>query len=459
MIRRYALIIIVGLLTFYSCQVYKEGREGILPDLPAPAGHNPAFIVDVKDVNSHDIKDPRVIISSIEAKSGDKVRLNVHFFDQNSFFMTGAAAGEWLKKWCKGTVITNGVEFPVEKMTVRESSIKDRKPIALALVMDHSGSMGEDRAYACQDAAIELIRTMKPIDAMTIIKYDGKVSLETPLTTSQSVLLSGLKRNGLEGFGGMTAVADAVMLGIDEISKADSSMQRVIVIFTDGNDNSSTFLVPDVIKKANDKNVMVCAIDFGYGINPGYMEQYSKGTGGMYHHIYKKDEFKLTFDDMYKRFEYFYIVEFEQPDYGDHKLVLSMCLKDKVVSDTLQFNNLPDIGFINLLNVYFDTDKSSIKSESSKAIKKVAAMMKLYPGMKIELRGHTDKNNRTGDQNYNLKLSQTRADAVKQSLTKEGIGENRILASGFGDTKPVADNDTPEGRARNRRTEFVILSK
>lgn len=449
------------ILFLNSClpPVYREGRESVLPDLAPPTDYNPIFITDIKDVNSHNITEPKLVISSIDIKKSDKIRLNVHFFDQNKYFMTGATQAEWLKKWCKGTIITNGIEVPIEKMTIRESSIKDRKPIALALVMDHSGSMGEDRAYESQDAAIDLIKSMKSGDAMALIKYDNVVSLESPLTASPSLLLSNLKRNGLEGFGGMTAVNDAIMMAIDEISKADPSMQRVVMVFTDGQENASKSSVAEVVQKAKDKNVIICAIDYGYGINKGYMEQFSKGTGGMYHHIYQKNEFKLAFDDLYKRFEYFYIVEFEQPDYGDHQVILTMCLPNNEIRDTISFNNLPDIGFINLLNVYFDTDKSTIKSESSKAIKKVAAMMKLYPGMRIELRGHTDSNNRTGDPNHNLKLSQSRADAVKQTLVKEGIGDNRIIAVGFGESRPVADNDTPEGRAQNRRTEFIILSK
>ncbi|MBX3042642.1 MAG: OmpA family protein [Candidatus Kapabacteria bacterium] len=449
----------VLLLIVSSCQVYKGEKEAVLPDLAPPPGYNPQFIVDVRDVKNHEIKEPQVIISRVEAKNSDKVKMYVHFIDQSSFYMTGAATADWLKKWCKGTVITNGVEVPLEKMTVRESTIKDRKPMALSVVMDLSGSMGSDRAFACQDATIDLIKSMKNTDAMSIIKYDGKVSLEVPLTTSQSILLAGMKRNGLEGFGGMTAVSDATMLAIEEVAKADNAMQRVVMVFTDGHDNSSKFPVNDVIKKAIENNVIVCAVDFGYGINKGFMEQFSNGTGGIYHHIYQKDEFKLAFDDLYKRFEYFYVVEFEQPDFGDHKIVLSLCLENKVISDTVSINNLPDIGFINLLAVYFDSDKSTIKGESAKAIKKVASMMKLYPGMAIELRGHTDSSNRTGDPNHNMKLSQSRADAVKQALIKEGISENRVTSKGFGETEPIADNDTNEGKAKNRRTEFVILRK
>ena len=82
--------------------------------------------------------------------------------------------------------------------------------------------------------------------------------------------------------------------------------------------------------------------------------------------------------------------------------------------------------------------------------------MKAMPTMTIELRGHTDSTNNTGDPAFNNKLSQQRADAVKEALISNGIVADRIVSRGFGDTVPVANNSTEDGRARNRRTEFVI---
>ncbi|HRP02460.1 MAG TPA: OmpA family protein [Candidatus Kapabacteria bacterium] len=458
MLKYYALFLLVIVALLQSCNL-NLGGENVLPDLDPPPNHKPQFIKEIVDVNKHNIKDPRLIVSRVDTKSNDKVRLNVHFIDDGAYYLKGAALGDWLKKWCKGALLINGKEVPVENMTVRESTLKDRKPLAMAIVMDHSGSMGEERAYTCQEACLELINNKKAQDAFTLIKYDNRVSVETPLTISSSILKSSLKINGLQGFGGFTAVNDATLQGIEEVSKSDKSMDRVVVVFTDGYENSSINSVDSVIKKAKENNVTICAIDFGYGINDGYMEQFSNGTNGIYHHIYKKDEFTLAFEDIYRRFEYFYVVEFDQPDFGEYNMVLSMCLKDSSINDTLQFNNLPDVGFINLLQVNFDSDKSTIKSNSNRAIKKVAAMMKVYPGMQIELRGHTDSNNKTGDANHNLKLSQSRADAVRESLIKDGIEASRIKSIGFGDSQPISDNNTEEGRAKNRRTEFVILKK
>ena len=106
--------------------------------------------------------------------------------------------------------------------------------------------------------------------------------------------------------------------------------------------------------------------------------------------------------------------------------------------------------------VTFNTASASL-TEMSKSyeLENVVAAMKANPNLLIELGGHTDN---TGDADANQALSQSRADAVLQYLTSKGIQANRLSAVGYGQTSPLASNDTEEGRAKNRRTEFTILS-
>jgi len=86
-------------------------------------------------------------------------------------------------------------------------------------------------------------------------------------------------------------------------------------------------------------------------------------------------------------------------------------------------------------------------------LKEIAATLKQHPELKIEVQGHTDN---VGKPDANLKLSQARADAVKQALTTEyGINPSQLTSKGYGDTKPATDNKTAEGRANNRRVELV----
>ena len=108
-----------------------------------------------------------------------------------------------------------------------------------------------------------------------------------------------------------------------------------------------------------------------------------------------------------------------------------------------------------LRNTFFDTDKTDLKPESMLELDRVVEMLQQNPTMRIEISGHTDN---TGKPDYNQKLSLGRAESVKAYLSSKGIGAARIEAKGYGDTRPVADNATPEGRAQNRRTEMKIIS-
>ncbi len=104
--------------------------------------------------------------------------------------------------------------------------------------------------------------------------------------------------------------------------------------------------------------------------------------------------------------------------------------------------------------ILFDTNQASIKAESAGVINEVARMMKEHPDLKFSIEGHTDSD---GDEEHNQQLSEQRALAVQQALQERGIEANRIQVKGLGESIPVSDNSTPEGKANNRRVEFIKL--
>lgn len=106
------------------------------------------------------------------------------------------------------------------------------------------------------------------------------------------------------------------------------------------------------------------------------------------------------------------------------------------------------------LNIQFDHDKSNIKPEFRSEVDKAAQFLAQYPGMDAIIEGHTDSN---GTDAYNIGLSQRRADTVRQALiTQHGISPSRLSAVGYGESRPIATNDTAEGRYTNRRVMVVI---
>ncbi len=104
--------------------------------------------------------------------------------------------------------------------------------------------------------------------------------------------------------------------------------------------------------------------------------------------------------------------------------------------------------------INFDVDKATIKPESMGTLNMIVQIMKDNPDIKFDVEGFTDN---SGNPANNLTLSQNRADAVKAQLVSMGVGASRLTTKGYGETKPIADNSTPEGKANNRRVEFVKL--
>jgi OOP family OmpA-OmpF porin len=104
-----------------------------------------------------------------------------------------------------------------------------------------------------------------------------------------------------------------------------------------------------------------------------------------------------------------------------------------------------------LKGVRFETDGATLTADSRSVLDRVARSLRDHPAIRVEIGGHTDS---TGRDEYNLQLSTRRAEAVRTYLVRQGIGADRLVARGYGETRPIADNATADGRARNRRVEL-----
>ena len=109
---------------------------------------------------------------------------------------------------------------------------------------------------------------------------------------------------------------------------------------------------------------------------------------------------------------------------------------------------------LTLKNIFFETASADLLPPSVPELTKVLDIMKKNPNMRIRINGHTDN---VGTEADNLKLSENRANSVRNYLIEQGIDGTRITTKGFGESKPIDVNTTESGRANNRRTEIEIL--
>lgn len=140
--------------------------------------------------------------------------------------------------------------------------------------------------------------------------------------------------------------------------------------------------------------------------------------------------------------------------YSDNFSLLKGNIDTAIVID-IPLQPLEAGASIVLKNIFFDSKETALKPQSEMELDRVVQLMKDNPATKIEISGHTDNVGKPAD---NLLLSMNRSKSVVQYLTGRGIAASRLSTKGFGETKPIADNDTEEGRAHNRRTELKIIS-
>jgi outer membrane protein OmpA-like peptidoglycan-associated protein len=119
---------------------------------------------------------------------------------------------------------------------------------------------------------------------------------------------------------------------------------------------------------------------------------------------------------------------------------------------------LLDTGMIRTSKIVFATDKAELKPESYPTLDEIGDVLVKWPGLKIEIGGHTDA---VASPEYNQELSEKRAEAVLDYLVKKypDIEKDQYTVKGYGESMPIASNDTAEGRAKNRRVEFKVMNK
>ena len=119
-------------------------------------------------------------------------------------------------------------------------------------------------------------------------------------------------------------------------------------------------------------------------------------------------------------------------------------------------DNLEPGTVVQLVNIQFEFNSSALTNDSQEGIDMLASFLESHPEISVELAGHTDN---VGSDVYNLKLSNERAEVVRQALIAKGIASERLTAKGYGATRPIQPNDTDEHRAMNRRTEMIIVNR
>ncbi len=137
----------------------------------------------------------------------------------------------------------------------------------------------------------------------------------------------------------------------------------------------------------------------------------------------------------------------------EQTIVTVKAMEQEVTADASSLSDeLDKSGHVAVYGIHFDTGKATIQPDSEAILSQIVTLMQQHPDLKLRVEGHTDN---VGAAAANLALSEKRAQSVVSWLTSHGIQASRLSAKGLGQTKPVADNSTDDGKAKNRRVELV----
>lgn len=426
------------------------------------------YLSDTKPIDSVDVN--KLIFDMFRLEPEDypkEVRLFARVFDSLGNFVTNMA--EPYKKDKNINYFTSVREelgknykirhAPIGEFKVREFGADDSIAYDIVLSVDYSGSM--DAILSAIFTGTELFVSMKfPQDRIALGTFNRSLDVKVPLSKDTAFILSQYRAKRNDGLGLFSGVFDAAYGSIELLKDSPKEKPKVVVILSDGDDNYSKKNLDSLIRRANALDVHVFCVAFGYSKDES-LKLLSQYTGGKFYKAHSKEQLIAIFKDIYMSLRYFYRISYVPPTYwGYHHAFAAINVEGR--ADSLIADGFYDTtGWLALSDtvvrpINFDFDKSIIKEESYQILDELVDLMMTWPNLKFDIQGHTDN---VGTIEYNQNLSDQRAKAVYDALIIRGIDERRLRYRGFGFSKPITSNDTPEGRSINRRTEFIIIAK
>lgn len=423
----------------------------------------------------------------------DIVKLYVLVVDTAGNFVHGLApptiSEQESSKYFVGLVesYTGGGSQSITDFKVEENKFQPVKSSDISLVLDYSGSM-QNAIGDLETSAKSFIDNKLDGDRISLVRFDGNVVQEIGLTKDKSAILNTVKFNGLDKFGGSTALYAAMSDGITSLEENPNAKNEML-LFTDGCENSSMFYLgkkavtaQEVADFANDKSVRINIISFGEGVNTKLLEVLSSYTGGNYYPVMSSKEINGVWTELPYLKRNFYTITFKTNDlkkidgiklkYADNTGKTNFAKRDLYMNTPVDFyeyeggedsywmkylktaGNLKPISTPQVLAL-FGLNGRIVLNEYLPKVDTLVSFMNSDSTISAMLFGHTDQSD---TDEYNDKLSAERCRYIKSYLISRGIDEKRIFIVALGESAPIWKEENEDWKSlENRRVEVLFL--
>ncbi len=429
-----------------------------------PAMRNPSA-VPLANSEADSLRKPTII--SARTKDPQRVNVSIRAVDISRYPEASVildardTANNHFAHLVKSDLVILQDGLPVKIESLDRISADNSLPVDIAFIIDQTGSMQQE-VNEVKANIIEFTRRLasRGVDyRLALISFSDRIERYQDFTEDVKTFISWI--DGVKVGGGGDDNENALE-GLFEATsfKFRQSAQRIFILITDAmyhqkgerGDGKTDFTTASMIDFLVKQNIKL------FAITPPLMDEYrqmTETTRGKRFNII--EDFSSILDEFSESLTNLYAVRYRISDeVPPEKIDLEIRnMNNETVLRESHTVLEVDKKFV-LDNILFDFNRATFDMTYTDDLGRIIAMLNMYQGMHIEIRGHTDF---IGSDEYNVALSDARARAVKKFFSDRGVSTDRMTTRGMGKSQPVAPNDTELGRRLNRRTEIVITRK
>jgi len=367
--------------------------------------------------------------------------------------------------WKNFVTVNLAISSSADQISVLEHRKSESESFAVSFVLDHSPSMTIPRAIRMQKAVQQALATFSSNDYVSVVKFTGRVTTEVELTRDRAAYLSGFKVSGLNLRSDGTAIYDGAAEGLKQLASAPSATKRILIVFTDGEDNSSSTDFEEVLEEAKKTNTVIHTIVYGVA-NDVAVSRLSKETGGKNFRLNDVYDFDRVFLGIYVALRHSYVLTINTKGHHDVESATggvmtavgtsSGSIRTNEMMVLLPRHNVEvsrhstDATLVMNVGLTFDANNGEVEPDYLALLDSVATVMVQRSDIALDIVSSTESQVGTQDDNDR---AQRQVRSVRELLIRRGISPVRI--QGYAN-RTATTNPILQRVASNSKTTFVF---